>query len=255
MGMRIPNAPSLLVVLIATWLAAGAARAMPVDLELVIAVDISRSVDDVEAQLQRQGYVEAFQNPRVIEAIQSGVIGAIAVTYVEWAGADYQRTMIDWFLIKDGESAAEFAARIAALPRLSMGWTSISGAIDYCSLQFGTAHRGTRRVIDVSGDGANNSGRAARLARDEAVAQGIVINGLPILNDRPNFGRPAERNLDAYYEEEVIGGPGSFLIAAEDFNAFGSAILSKLIREIAAAPGAPYQEKESAAVPITSGVP
>jgi len=238
MGMRIPKATSLLFAAMAAWLVAGAVRAAPVDLELVVAVDISRSVDDVEARLQRQGYIEAFQNPRVIEAIQAGIIGAIAVTYVEWAGADYQRTMIDWFLIRDGESAAEFAARIAALPRLSMGWTSISGAIDYCSLQFGTAYQGVRRVIDVSGDGANNSGRAARLARDEAVAQGIVINGLPILNDRPNFGRPAERNLDTYYEEEVIGGPGSFLIAAEDFNAFGSAILSKLIREIAAAPGA-----------------
>jgi Protein of unknown function (DUF1194) len=236
--MRVFRAMPLLFVALAAVampVAAAPARAVPVDLELVIAVDISRSVDDEEARLQRRGYIEAFQNPRVIDAIQSGVIGAIAVAYVEWAGADFQRTMIDWFLVRDGESAAEFAAKISSLPRLSMGWTSISGAIDYCSLLFGNGYEGVRRVIDVSGDGANNSGRAARLARDEAVAQGIVINGLPILNDRPNFGRPAERNLDAYYETEVIGGPGSFLIAAEDFNAFGSAILAKLIREIAAA--------------------
>jgi uncharacterized protein DUF1194 len=239
--MRAPKAAVLLVALVAGWLAAAApARAVPVDLELVLAVDISRSVDDEEARLQRQGYVAAFRDPRIVEAIRSGAIGSIAVAYVEWAGADHQRTMIDWLLIQDGESAAEFAARIGELPRLSMGWTSISGAIDYCSLLFGTGgYQGVRRVIDVSGDGINNSGRAARLARDEAVAQGIVINGLPILNDRPNFGRPAERNLDAYYESEVIGGPGSFLIAAEDFHAFGKAILAKLIREIAGTAAGP----------------
>jgi hypothetical protein len=239
--MRTPKAAFLLFALAGAFFAAPApARALPVDLELVIAVDISRSVDDEEARLQRQGYIEAFRNPRIVEAIQSGAIGAIAVAYVEWAGADHQRTMIDWFLIRDGEGAAEFAGRIGTLPRLSMGWTSISGAIDYSSLLFGTAgYQGVRRVIDVSGDGVNNSGRPARLARDEAVAQGIVINGLPILNDRPNFGRPAEHNLDAYYESEVIGGPGSFLIAAEDFNAFGTAILAKLIREIAGKPTSP----------------
>lgn len=214
---------------------------VPVDLELVIAVDISRSVDDVEAQLQRDGYVAAFTDPRVIEAIQGGAIGAIAVTYVEWAGVDYQRTMVDWFLVSDGESAGEFASRIAALPRVSMGWTSISGAIDYAARQFGSGYSGTRRVIDISGDGINNSGRPAWLARDDAVRQGIVINGLPILNDRPNFGRPAEPHLDQYYETFVIGGPGSFLIAAEDYRAFAGAILAKLIREIAALPADPAQ--------------
>lgn len=214
------------------------AEAASVDLELVIAVDVSRSVDDVEARLQRDGYIAAFTNDRVIKAIQSGPIGAIAVTYVEWAGSDYQRTMIDWMQISDGESAAEFATKIAALPRLSMGWTSISGAIDYGARLFGTGgFEGMRRVIDISGDGVNNSGRAASAARDEAVARGIVINGLPILNDRPNFGRPAEAELDVYYETQVIGGPGAFMIAAEDFNAFGAAILNKLIREIADRPG------------------
>ena len=235
--MRAARACRRFLLAVLATLPLAAARAEPVDLELVLAVDISRSVDDEEARLQREGYVEAFRDPRVINAIQSGPLGAIAVAYVEWAGVDYQRTMIDWFRIHDGESAGEFAAKIAALPRLSMGWTSISGAIDYCSLLFGNGYEGARRVIDVSGDGANNSGRAARFARDAAVASGIVINGLPILNDRPNFGRPAERDLDLYYETEVIGGPGSFIIAAEDFNAFGAAILSKLIREIAEAPG------------------
>jgi hypothetical protein len=218
------------------WSALPGAAQVPVDLELVLAVDISRSVDDEEARLQRDGYIAAFTDRRVIEAIQSGAIGAIAVTYVEWAGAEYQRTMIDWFVIHDGESAGEFAGQISMLPRISMGWTSISGAIDYSARLFGRGFQGIRRVIDVSGDGINNSGRPAWQARDDAVADGIVINGLPILNDRPNFGRPAEANLDKYYETYVIGGPGSFMISADDFNAFGAAILAKLIREIAEAP-------------------
>jgi hypothetical protein len=214
---------------------------VPVDLELVLAVDISRSVDDVEAKLQRDGYIAAFTDRRVIEAIQGGALGAIAVSYVEWAGADYQHTAIDWFLVNDGESAGEFASKIAALPRVSMGWTSISGAIDHAVLQFGRGYDGTRRVIDVSGDGINNSGRSVWLARDDAVSAGIVINGLPILNDRPNFGRPAMPDLDKYYEAYVIGGPGSFIIPAEDYGAFAGAILAKLIREIAEAPAAPAQ--------------
>jgi hypothetical protein len=186
----------------------------PVDLELVLAVDISRSVDDEEGKLQREGYIAALTNPRVIEAIQSGPMGQIAVAYVEWAGSEYQRTAIDWFLIQDGESAGEFVSKIAALPRVSMGWTSISGAIDHSARLFGKSYEGMRRVIDVSGDGVNNSGR-------------------PVW---PNFGRPAEANLDRYYEDYVIGGPGSFMIAAEDFNVFGRAVLAKLIREIAELP-------------------
>jgi Protein of unknown function (DUF1194) len=227
----------LLLVVLGLWLPQAAPAATPVDLELVIAVDISRSIDDEEAKLQRDGYIAAFTNPRVISAIQGGTIGAIAVTYVEWASYDYQRTVIPWTLVGDGESAAAFAEKIAALPRVSMSWTSISGAIDHSVRLFGAGgFQGARRVIDISGDGVNNNGRRASTARDEAVAKGIVINGLPILNDRPNFGRPAEANLDVYYENEVIGGPGSFMIAAEDFHAFGAAILQKLIREIAAAP-------------------
>jgi hypothetical protein len=172
----------------------------------------------------------------IFDDVNVGSIGAIAVAYVEWAGSEYQRTVIDWFLIQDGESAGEFVGKIAALPRVSMGWTSISGAIDHSAKLFGQKYEGVRRVIDVSGDGVNNSGRAVWLARDEAVAKGIVINGLPILNDRPNFGRPAEANLDRYYEEYVIGGPGAFMIAADDFHVFGRAVLSKLIREIAELP-------------------
>lgn len=208
-----------------------------VDLALVLAVDISRSVDDEEARLQREGYMAALTDPRVINAIQSGATGQIALAYVEWAGAEFQRTVVDWRIVRDGEDAAEFAALIDAAPRLSAGWTSVSGAIDY-SVQVLARCPCTplRRVIDVSGDGSNNSGRPARMARDDAVDAGIVINGLPILNDRPNFSRPAEANLDAFYEREVIGGPGGFMIPAEDFHAFASAILTKLIREISALP-------------------
>jgi hypothetical protein len=216
----------------ASWMPAGATT--PVDLELVLAVDMSRSVDDLEAQQQRDGYIAAFQDPAVIRAIQSGSYGAIAVAYVEWSGLDQQRTLIDWTLIQDGESAAEFALRLQELPRHSWGWTSVSGAIDYSVREFERSpYRGMRRVIDVSGDGANNSGRPAHFARDEAVAKGITINGLPILNDRPNFGGPAEVDLNVYYETQVIGGPGAFMIAAEDYQAFGRAILAKLLREIA----------------------
>jgi hypothetical protein len=226
----------LLAVLLVPW-PASAAEVL-VDLELVLAVDISRSIDDEEARLQREGYVAAFTNPRVIAAIEGGMTGAIAVAYVEWAGAEYQRTAIPWTLIRDAASAEAFAAQIQALPRVSMSWTSISGAIDYACRLFGQGFQGARRVIDVSGDGVNNNGRPTQNARDEAVRQGIVINGLPILNDRPNFGRPPESGLDGYYESQVIGGPGAFIIAAEDFHAFGDAILSKLIREIADAPAA-----------------
>ena len=209
------------------------ARALPpVDLELVLAVDISRSVDDVEAKLQREGYIAALTNPKVIEAIQSGPLGQIAVAYVEWAGSEYQRTSIDWFLIQDGESAGEFASKIAALPRVAMGWTSISGAIDYSAQLFGRRYEGMRRVIDVSGDGVNNSGRAVWLARDEAVAKGIIINGLPILNEDPT--------LDKYFSENVIGGPGSFKVAVQDFDTFTSSLMSKLVREIAGVTAQPF---------------
>ncbi|BBK42372.1 hypothetical protein STVA_23920 [Allostella vacuolata] len=205
----------------------------PVDVELVLAVDVSRSVDEVEAQLQRQGYVEAFRNPRIIRAIANGPLGRIGVTYVEWAAVDFQRHIIGWTLIEDEASARAFADRLAASPRQSWGWTSVSGAIDFSVPLFGQAFEGTRQVIDISGDGRNNSGRPAAAARDEAVAKGITINGLAIMNDRTNFGRPPDRELDAWYRENVIGGPGAFLAVAEDFEAFGEAVLNKLLKEIA----------------------
>jgi len=208
-----------------------------VDLLLVLAVDVSRSVDEDEWKLQRDGYVNALTNPRVVDAIMSGPNQRIAVSYVEWAGETYQRVLVDWRIVGNRNEAEGFVAALSEFPYTPASWTSISGGIDYSVKVLERApFEAPRRVIDVSGDGRNNHGRAAWLARDDAVKLGIVINGLPIMNDRANFGRPAERDLDLYYEREVIGGPGAFIVAATDFSSFGQAILAKLIKEISWAP-------------------
>src|SRR5690242_8528824 len=166
---------------------AGPVRAQnqPVDLELILAVDCSRSIDDSEFALQVQGYAEAFRHPSVLRAIQSGARRSIAVTYVQWAGPFLQNQSIGWTLINDGESALEFADRFQAAPRAFYGGgTSLSGIIDYSKTLFPkSGFSGRRRVIDISGDGINNSGRMATSARDEAVRDGITINGLAILTE------------------------------------------------------------------------
>ncbi len=203
----------------------------PVDLLLVLAVDASGSVDTRRFELQRRGYAEAFANPRVLQAIRSGPLQAIAVTMFQWTGPSLQARILDWTVIADAADADRVATAIATTPRkLYGGGTSISGAIDYALGLFPQSpFAGERRVIDVSGDGANNVGRSAAPARDAAVAAGIVINGLPILALEPG--------LDVYYRDNVIGGPGAFVVAVDSFEHFGDAILSKLITEIAAAPG------------------
>lgn len=219
---------ALLVILAGALLSpARPASALPVDLELVLAVDCSRSVDATEFALQAQGYATAFRNPGIVRAIQSGVFRRIAVTYVQWAGPTLQNTVVEWTQIADEESATEFAERMASVPRtLSGGGTSISGVIDYSRRLFdNNGFEGRRRVIDISGDGINNSGRQVTQARDEAVAMGITINGLPILTDVPW--------LDDYFRDNVIGGVGAFVIATPDFDAFATAIYNKLVREIA----------------------
>jgi hypothetical protein len=229
-----------ILALLAFLLAAPPAAALPVDLELVLAVDVSRSIDPDEARLQREGYVRALTDDRVIQAIRSGAYGRIAICYVEWAGAHLQFTLIGWTLVKDSASAHAFAGKLSEMPIQSHSRTSISGAIDYSMQLFGrNDFEAERRVIDISGDGRNNDGRPAHLARNEAVARGITINGLPIINDRPTFGFPPDANLDVYYETEVIGGPGAFMVVARSFEQFGEAILSKLIREIAERPADP----------------
>jgi hypothetical protein len=214
-----------------------AAAAEPVDLELILAVDVSRSIDDEEAALQREGYAEAFRHPAVIDAIQSNPNRRIAVAYVEWAGTHYQKLTIPWTIIGDATSGQRYADLIMRQPRVSERWTSISGAIDFSMRVFTLSpYRGTRRVIDISGDGVNNNGRPSADARDEALASGVTINGLVIMNDRPvpgfyeSFSQPP---LDIFYRDHVIGGPGAFVVAIEDFSTFAYAIRNKLIREIA----------------------
>lgn len=225
---------------LATALVGGSATAdvVPVDLELVLAVDVSHSVDETDGKLQREGYVRAFLDPRVIDAVRSGKNGSIAVTYMEWSAADYQRVVVGWTLIDSKETAQTFAARLAAQPRVSQSWTSISAAIDAAAILIETnPYDGARKVIDVSGDGPNNHGRPAKEARDEAVARGISINGLAIMRPRPAWTWPPEPPLDAYYTEHVVGGPNSFLVVATEPQVFPRAILQKLLREIADADG------------------
>jgi hypothetical protein len=223
---------AFLAVLIPAWSSVSAAADIPVDLELVLAVDVSGSVDEEEAALQREGYVAALTDERVIAAIASGPLGRIALTYVEWAGEDYQRPVVGWTLI-DGA--------LAIAPIVTARWTSISTALDDAAARFNdNGFEGVRRVIDISGDGINNRGRSVVAARDAAVAAGITVNGLPILNDRPNpWGGPPPIDLDSYYEHFVIGGPGAFIIVARDYGDFAAAILSKLIREIAGLESSP----------------
>ena len=199
-----------------------------VDLQLVLAVDASGSVDQRRFELQQRGYVAAFRDPRVLRAIQSGATQAIAVTMVQWTGPALQIQVLPWTFINDAATAHAFADAIAATPRqLFSGGTSISGVIDYAvPLMLESQFKGRRRVIDISGDGSNNRGRPAASARDDAVRTGIAINGLPILALEPG--------LERYFSDHVIGGPGAFAIAAESYEAFAEAILKKLIREMAA---------------------
>jgi len=203
------------------------ATAQPVDLQLVLAVDTSGSVDAARFELQKQGYVAAFRHPRVLGAITSGPSRAIAVTMTQWTGPVLQTHVVPWTMIKDDASAKSFAAAVEDAPRqLFFGGTSISGAIDHAMTLFPVStFKGARQVIDISGDGSNNRGRSPTLARDEAVAAGAVINGLPITVLEPDLAR--------YYRDNVIGGPGAFAIAAENYETFGDAILKKLIIEIA----------------------
>jgi hypothetical protein len=209
---------------------AARADAKLVDVQLVLAVDVSASINDSRFQLQKQGYAAALVNPRVLEAIRAGPHRAIAVAMMQWTGPSLQAVVADWALIDSEASATRCSSEIAAAPRqLFRGGTSISGAIDHAvSLFERSDFRGERRVIDISGDGANNSGRASGAARDDAVRGGIIINGLPILTLEPD--------LDDFYRNNVIGGPGSFVIAVDNFDEFASAILRKLVLEISAAP-------------------
>jgi hypothetical protein len=217
-----------------------APAAEPVDLELQLALDVSRSMDPWEQELQFKGYANAFLDPRIHEAINSGALGAIAVTMFIWSDYHIQETLIPWTRLGNAADAQGFAQVVLEVPRRIYLYTSISGAIDYALQQFGTKYEGTRRVLDISGDGVNNSGRPAMQARDDAVEAGVVVNGLPVINERPDPFPMRQPPLDEYYREQVIGGPGSFIEVASNFDAFDAAVKRKLLREIAGlAPDAP----------------
>ena len=217
----------------------GAARAQSTDLLLVLAADVSRSIDEGEFTLQRKGYAAALADPRVLAAIRGGVTGTIAICFVEWSGAGEQNVVADWAVIHDEEDAGGLAAAILAAPRSFIGRTSISGAIDFAMERFAAAPpRGNRHIIDISGDGTNNSGRPVTDARDQALAQGVTINGLAIINDKPNpgyaFHTQPPGGLPEWYRQNVIGGPGAFLHVVDDFHSFADAMTNKLVSEIVA---------------------
>ncbi len=215
---------------------AGAAE--PVDMLLVLAADVSRSVNEAKFKLQREGAAAAITHPDVVRAITSGTHRRIAVCFLEWATAGQHAVVIDWAMI-DGEGAARrFGDRLVEMPRSFSGSTSISSAIDFSVAQLDRApFAAERRVIDISGDGNNVSGRPAAPARDEAVARGVIINALVILTPIEESIRPEHTNppggLEKYFQENVIGGPGAFTVVAETHQSFGRSLTRKLIREIA----------------------
>ncbi len=220
-------------------LAMPARAADRVDLALVLVTDVSRSIDDSEFKLEKEGYAAAFKSPRVIEAIQGGTVGAIAVAYVEFASSFEVRTVLDWSVIRDTASAQDFADKVAAAPRSFWGRTAISSGVDRAvQLLAESGFVTQRRVIDVCGDGTNNAGRDVAEARDDALKAGITINGLAIINDHPVSWTYAHvqppGGLPNYYRENVTGGPGSFVLEVHDFDSFGEAMTRKLVTEIAA---------------------
>lgn len=222
---------TVVTTLVLAALATAQAQEVPVDLELVLATDVSASIDEEEAAFQRSGYLAALTNPEVVATIRGGVLGRIAVTYVEWAGT--QRTVVDWTVIEDKASAGAFAVALRSSSMSGGTTTSISGALDYAASLFdANGFEGTRRVIDISGDGRNQVGRPLSYARTDVLASGITINALPMVH-RDKDGQVVNPDLDTYYSQHVIGGPGSFMVPAVGLNAFPEAILKKLIIEIA----------------------
>ncbi len=215
----------------------GVTRAAGVDLAVVLAADVSRSIDDGEFELQRKGYAAALTDPRVLKAISASPNHSIAVCFIEWSGADDQKIVLPWTEIRDEEDGGGAAATILKAPRSFTGRTSISAAIDFAMAYFTKAKWPlTRRVIDISGDGTSNSGRPITDARDQAVAAGVTINGLAIINDQPNLGYSSHTHppggLPDYYHQNVVGGANSFLIVVKDFGSFADAMANKLAKEI-----------------------
>jgi hypothetical protein len=220
----------------------GAPVALGVDLEIVLAADVSRSIDDKEFALQRKGYAAALIDRRVLKAIQASKDRAIGVCFIEWSGEDEQHVVVDWSRIRGEADGAVFANAVRAAPRSFTGRTSISAAIDFAMARFEKARwPAARRVIDISGDGTSNAGRPVTAARDAAAAAGVTINGLAIINESPDLGYSAHTHppggLPDYYRRNVLGGPDAFLIVVKDFASFADAMAEKLAKEIASSGG------------------
>lgn len=213
------------------------ANDLEVDVELFLAVDVSRSMSPDELEIQRRGYAEALTSPEVIGAIRSGMLGRIAITYVEWAGEYSQRVVVPWQLLESPGDAEEIAGRITAHFDTGLRRTSISGALLYAADDFdGNGFEGLRRVIDVSGDGPNNQGRPVTRARDAALEAGFIINGLPLMTSDALSELWGIDDLDIYYRNCVIGGPGAFVLPVLDWDQFAEAVKRKLVLEIAGHP-------------------
>jgi hypothetical protein len=225
-------------------------NAVPVDVELVIAVDVSYSMDPDEQALQREGYILALTSREFLQALREGAHGKIAITYFEWAGQFDQKIIMPWRLIDGPEAADAVAAEIARAPYRRASRTSISGALHFAKPLFDdSGYRGLRRVIDVSGDGANNAGQLLVPMRDDVLAAGITINGLPIMLKRPNAGTMDIENLDVYYEDCVIGGPGAFVVPIREREKFIEATRTKLVLEVAG------RQPDARVIPASSEAP
>lgn len=240
-GLALCGAAALALAALHSSGARAAGAPVPVDAAIVLAADVSRSIDDEEFALERRGYADAIQSQQLIDAISTGPHGAIALAYVEWAGDGEERVVVDWAVIRDPAGARAFAAALTAAPRSYLGRTAIGAAIDFSFALFAeSAFESSRRVIDVSGDGTSNQGRPVTAARDAAVGAGAVINGLAIYNKKAAIlgGYLALHTnppggLAHYYRDNVIGGAGAFVVQIDDFRTFGEAMMRKLVNEIA----------------------
>jgi hypothetical protein len=232
--------------------ASAAEERPPVDVELVLAVDISYSMDPDELALQREGYILALTSEQFLDAMSRGPLGRIAVTYVEWAGATEQQVIVPWRVVDGPASADAFAKLLKDAPIRRAYRTSISGALKFSAALFGTNYKGIRRVIDVSGDGTNNQGDLVEPTRDEVLRSGITINGLPVMLKTPYVSMIDTPDLDIYYEDCVIGGPAAFLVPVRERHQFADAIRNKLVLEVAGIAPRHHSYVEQLVVPAAS---
>ena len=243
-----PSLPGSAAVALSLLLAPQAHAAEPVDIELVLAVDVSLSMSPDELEIQRRGYAAALTHDRVLEAIAAGLHGRIAVTYVEWAGSTTQHIVVPWTAIATRSDAERFVRQLSASPPNSARRTSISGALEFGGDLFAeSGFQGMKRVIDISGDGPNNQGAVVTGARDALIAQGITINGLPLMTNGGLASAYDVEDLDLYYQDCVIGGPGAFMIPVNDWSQFPEAVRRKLVLELAG--GSAERARDEAAHP------